>query len=54
MWEALLNMLPMTGASPWIIGGDFNAISNMTEYSGKSVLDVNSIQEFQVSYTILD
>ena len=46
LWVSLLNMIPMIGDSPWIIGGDFNAISNMAVYSGKSMPDVNSIQEF--------
>ncbi|KAL0294302.1 UNVERIFIED_CONTAM: hypothetical protein Sangu_3221500 [Sesamum angustifolium] len=36
LWQALCNIAGLTGQEPWLVGGDFNAVRDMSEVCGTS------------------
>ncbi|CAI9094743.1 OLC1v1030530C1 [Oldenlandia corymbosa var. corymbosa] len=46
LWETLVSFRQNHPASAWIIGGDFNVIRSLEEYSGTLVQDYNAIEDY--------
>lgn len=47
LWAALRSVRHSVGSQPWAIGGDFNVIASLDEYSGRSSPDSAAIADFQ-------
>lgn len=46
LWDHLLSLVSSI-SSPWIISGDFNIISNLSEKNGGLMSDSSSMYDFQ-------
>ncbi|CAI9099541.1 OLC1v1036381C1, partial [Oldenlandia corymbosa var. corymbosa] len=46
LWQNMVDFRLMYSAAPWMIGGDFNVIRTLDEYSGNSVQDPVAMIEF--------
>lgn len=46
LWADILDLSVQVGSSPWLVGGDFNAIASLDEYRGPSSPDLGSISDF--------
>lgn len=47
LWDSLSVISQSIGSQPWAIGGDFNVIASLEEYSGRSTPDVAAIEDFR-------
>lgn len=49
LWESLVRLRASLSDRhiPWLVGGDFNVIADLSEYSGRSVPDMGAIMDFQ-------
>lgn len=51
LWDSLRLLSQSVGHHPWAIGGDFNVIASLEEYSGRSSPDSAAITDFTTCIT---
>lgn len=49
LWQDLISIHNLVGATPWFLRGDFNAIATLGEAKGRVTPNLQSISDFHLS-----